>query len=188
MSMRHAAGAIALGLITLCAGSAAAQTPMQLTPPAPRAAPEPAAKPAPVKPKTAAPAPTAPAPTASHGNIDPAYGAYQRGYYMTAFAIATRRVEEAGDVKAMTLLGELYANGWGVERDDTKAAEWYRLAADRGDRQAMFALAMFHLGGRGGAANREQAAKLLASAAKLGHAPAAYDLGLLYLEGQMFPQ
>ena len=88
----------------------------------------------------------------------------------------------------MTLLGELYANGFGVARDDAKAAEWYRLAADRGDRDAMFALAMFRIGGRGGPANREEAAKLLAAAAKLGHAPAAYDLGMLYLEGQQFPQ
>ena len=118
-----------------------------------------------------------------------AYGAFQRGHYITAFAIATRRVEEQKDVKAMALLGEIYANGLGIERDDKKAADWYRLAADRGDREAMFALGMFHLGGRIGAApNREQAAKLLAAAAKLGHAASAYNLGLLYLEGQSFPQ
>ena len=47
----------------------------------------------------------------------------------------------------MTLLGELYANGLGVERDDKKAAEWYGLAVERGDREAMFALAMLQLGG-----------------------------------------
>ena len=88
----------------------------------------------------------------------------------------------------MTLLGELYAHGFGVGRDDKKATEWYRLAAERGDREAMFALAVFHLTGRAGAVNREQAAKLFAAAAKLGHIAAAYDLGLLYLEGQLFPQ
>jgi len=42
----------------------------------------------------------------------------------------------------MTLLGELYAHGYGIASDDAKAAEWYRLAADRGDREAMFALAI----------------------------------------------
>jgi TPR repeat protein len=88
----------------------------------------------------------------------------------------------------MTLLGELYANGLGVERNDKKAAEWYRLAADRGDRDAMFALGMFSLGGRIGPANSEQGTKLLAAAAKLGHPAAAYDLGLIYLEGRLFPQ
>ena len=130
----------------------------------------------------------APAHIGSRNDIDPAYGAYQRGYYLTAFQLATQRVEEKKDAKSMTLLGELYANGFGVARDDKKAADWYRLAAERGDREAMFALAMFHIGGRAGAVDREQAAKLLAAAAKLGHVAASYDLALLYIEGQLFPQ
>ena len=32
----------------------------------------------------------------------------------------------AGDAKAMTMLGELYANGLGVKRDYAKAADWYQ--------------------------------------------------------------
>ena len=132
--------------------------------------------------------PRARSPVGSRREVDLAYGAFQRGMFMTAFAIATRRVNEKSDVKAMTLLGELYANGLGVERDDKKAAEWYKFAADRGDREAMFALALFHLTGRAGTVNREQGAKLLAAAAKLGHVAAAYDLALLYIEGQTFPQ
>ena len=136
------------------------------------------------------PTPSAAAPTATNlaQNVDLAYGAYQRGFYITAFAIATRRVEEKGDVRAMTLLGELYARGYGIARDDAKAADWYRLAADRGDREAMFALAMFHLGSRISNATSEQGKRLLAAAAKLGHAAAAYDLALLYMEGRLFPQ
>ena len=58
---------------------------------------------------------------AARGEPDLAFGAFQRGFYLTAFGIATRRVEEKGDVKAMTLLGELYAHGFGVSRDDKKA-------------------------------------------------------------------
>ena len=45
---------------------------------------------------------------------DPAFGAFQRGYYLTAFNEATKRIDASGDPKAMTLLGELYANGFGV--------------------------------------------------------------------------
>jgi uncharacterized protein len=119
---------------------------------------------------------------------DVVYAAFQRGYYLTAFALATDRVEAKKDPKAMTLLGELYARGLGVRRDDAKAAEWYKLAADRGDRDAVFALAMFALQGRAGPSDREAAAKLLAAAAKLGHTVAAYDLALLYIEGHLFPQ
>ena len=46
--------------------------------------------------------------------------------YRTAFAEATKRVEEKNDVKAMTLLAELYADGLGVRKDEQKAADWYR--------------------------------------------------------------
>src|SRR5439155_802476 len=187
--------AVSVALLT----TAAAQAPLQLTPPrglpALKSAPKPAAKPAvnpksrkPVQPARKEPAPEAaraalPATQPGLGReVDLAYGAYQRGLYITAFALATRRVEDKDDSKAMTLLGELYANGYGIARDDAKAAEWYRLAADHGDREAMFALAMFRLGGRAGPVNRDESTKLLAAAAKLGHAAAAYDLGLFYLE------
>jgi len=170
-----------------------AQTP---APPPPAASPpstllprpSPATKPQTPAVKPAAGTATTPAPTRGGHEPDIAYGAYQRGYFLTAFAEATRRVETKDDMRAMTLLGELYSNGLGVPLDDAKAAKWYRLAADRGDRDAMFALAIFNISHRGGLHDRAEAARLFASAAKLGHAAAAYDLGLLYLEGQQFPQ
>ena len=80
-----------------------------------------------------------------------------------------KRAQEKSDPKAMTMLGELYANAFGVARDDAKAVGWYKRAADAGDREAMFELAMLRLAGRGGPVNREEAAKLLASSAKLGN-------------------
>ena len=86
----------------------------------------------------------------------------------------------------MTLLGELYANGQGVNRDDRKAADWYKQAADRGDREATFALAMLRISGRGTPANREEAPKLLAFAARLGNAKAAYNLALLKSKARSF--
>jgi TPR repeat protein len=56
-----------------------------------------------------------------------AYAEYQRGNYVTAFKEATRRIEEKSDPKAMTLLGELYADGLASPNDDKKAADWYKL-------------------------------------------------------------
>jgi TPR repeat protein len=182
--------------------------PRALTPPAPQAEPDPdaiskarpKARPRPTtRPAATHPAPAEPAPSeaaaaepvalsGSGREPDIAYGAYQRGYYLTAFLQATKRVEAQSDTKSMTLLGELYANGLGVLQDDNKAAEWYQLAAKRGDREAMFALAMFRMAGRGGPVNREETARLFAAAAKLGHIAAAYNLALFYLEGQLFPQ
>ena len=152
------------------------------------AAAQPRGKPGAIVPAPAAPAAPAPAAPANGVAPDLAFGAFQRGEFLTAFRYATERVETAGDAKSMTLLAELYANGLGVAADDGKAAEWYRLAAARGDANAMFALAMFALAGRAGPRDREASAKWLAAAAKLGHPQAAYDLGLLYIEGQLFPQ
>ena len=60
-------------------------------------------------------------------NADIAYGAYQRGLYLTALAEATKRAQQ-NDAHAMTLLGELYAQGLGIGRDDGKAAQWYKQA------------------------------------------------------------
>src|SRR5690348_12240785 len=96
----------------------------------------------------AAPTPTAtatPAPVPDNPNVDVVYGAYQRGEYKTSFNLALPRAQ-AGDTKAMTMLGELYANGLGTRRDYAKAAEWYKKASDGGDREAMLALAMMQIG------------------------------------------
>ncbi len=140
------------------------------------------------KPNRAAPAEKTAPVVPSGPPPDMAYGAFQRGYFLTAFSLATERVTNGADPKAMTLLGELYADGLGVARDDRRAAEWYNLAAARGDSNAMFALAMFALNGRAGPRDRDASTRWLAAAAKLGHPLAAYDLALLYIEGQMFPQ
>jgi len=62
----------------------------------------------------------------SHADL--VYAAYQRGQYKTAFDLATKRAQENGDPKAMTMLGELYATRW-HKRDYAKAADWYKRAA-----------------------------------------------------------
>ena len=55
----------------------------------------------------------------------------------------------------MTLIAEIYSNGFGVKQDDAKAAEWYKRATDMGDPEAMFGLAMLKISGRGGAQDRD---------------------------------
>ena len=62
--------------------------------------------------------------------IDTAYGAFQRGHYLTALNEATKRAQQ-NDSAAMTLLGEIYAQGLGVGRDDAKAAQWYKQGQSR---------------------------------------------------------
>ena len=113
---------------------------------------------------------------------DAAYGAYQRGLFMTAFLRATDRLErDPEDAAAMTLLGELHAQGLGIAQDFVRAAEWYRLAARHGDSHAMFALGTFALEGRGMAQDLAAARRLFAEAAERGHPAASYNLALILL-------
>jgi TPR repeat protein len=64
-----------------------------------------------------------------------------------------RIIEEAkrGNGLAAYRLGQLYSSGqWGVERDQKKGAEWYRLAAENGLRQAQVKLGFMYEFGRDG--------------------------------------
>jgi TPR repeat protein len=115
--------------------------------------------------------------------IDMAYSAYQRGYFLTAFAMALEQAE-TGDAIAQTLLGELLARGLGVRQDFKEAAGWYKLAADQGEPEALYALGRIYLDGNGAEKNPERAAELFRQAGDLGQSTALRELGYLYLRGE----
>lgn len=114
--------------------------------------------------------------------VDIAFGAYQRGYFLTALAMALPRAEQ-GDRAAQTLIAEIYSKGLGVAEDQAAAATWYRLASEAGDPLATFELAMMYQEGRGVERDRAEAARLFGKAAEAGNAMAKYNLGLLHIEG-----
>ncbi len=115
-------------------------------------------------------------------NVDAAYGAFQRGYYLTALELALPRAEQ-GDRAAQTLIGQIYADGLGVGQDKQKAATWYEAASRNGDPLATFALATMYQEGDGLPRDRKRAAELFQRAADAGNMMAKYNLGLLYIEG-----
>ncbi|AXS41818.1 tetratricopeptide repeat protein [Breoghania sp. L-A4] len=124
----------------------------------------------------------APEPGEKQDRPDRAYGAFQRGYYLTALALATRRAQQ-NDPAAQTLLGVLYERGIGVDQDVAKSASWYALAAARGDAQAAYRLGLYHLLGSGVPRDEAKAAELFEQASKSGLAGATYNLGVLHMEG-----
>ena len=105
-------------------------------------------KPAPAQQLPAAPAATtdkaAPAEGASsHAKgapqgEDAAYEAFDQGRYLTALQLAMKAAE-SGDPQAHTLVGRLYAEGYGVAKDSALAGRWYARGAELGDPEAMFA-------------------------------------------------
>ncbi|HYM31975.1 MAG TPA: hypothetical protein VEU47_11775 [Candidatus Cybelea sp.] len=88
-----------------------------------------------------------------------------------------------GDHQAQTGLGLLYSQGHGVACDQTEAASWFRVAAERGHADAQVALALCLAEGRGVAQNRAEAAQWLTLAAQHGHTAAQHELALRYLRG-----
>lgn len=113
---------------------------------------------------------------------DIAYGAYQRGLYITAFREATDRLtRNPDDAAAMTLIGELYNQGLGIVGDPTRAVEWYRLAAGRGDAHALLSLGLMALDGRGMQKNPAQGRVWLEQAAAKGEPNAAFNMALINL-------
>jgi uncharacterized protein len=116
------------------------------------------------------------------GKVDEAYGAFQRGYYLTALGLALPRAEK-GDAPAQTLIAEIYGKGLGVPENLASAATWYSLASKNGDPLATFELAMMYQDGRGVTKDRKRAAELFKTAADAGNMSAKYNLGLLHVEG-----
>lgn len=114
--------------------------------------------------------------------VDAAFGAFQRGYFLTALTLALPRAE-AGDAAAQTLIAEIYAKGLGVPENLPMASGWYARASDGGDTLATFELALMYQEGRGVPKNRARAAELFKLAADRGNIPAKYNLGLLHIEG-----
>ena len=180
MSLLRALAATA-GLAWLLAGPAVAQQP----PPVPPALPLPVPN---TGMATSITLPTGPQVSylSPDVELDLAFGAFQRGYYITALREAMKRIEtQRKDAVAMTLLGELYKDGLGVRRDLKEAAHWYRLSADRGDPQGAFSLALAYLRGRGVEESRQNAVVWLEKAAAKNHSGALYNLGLLAIDGDL---
>lgn len=105
---------------------------------------------------------------------DLAYGAYQRGLYITALNLATPLALQ-GDPAAQTLVAELYSRGFGVRRDMVTAMEWYEKAAEQKVPEALFQLAMILLDGGEELGDQERAYTLMQEAADAGNRMAQFN-------------
>ncbi|MFC4623667.1 tetratricopeptide repeat protein [Daeguia caeni] len=105
---------------------------------------------------------------------DEAFGAYQRGLYLTAFNLARPKAEQ-GDPASQTLIAEIYARGLGVPADQTKAAEWYAKAAEQGQREAQFRYAAMLLQGKYVPKDPQKAEFYMKKAAEAGNPMAQFN-------------
>lgn len=144
-------------------------------------------------PETAAPGPVNPDPDAVKRSrftdrpSDAAYGAFQRGYYITALNLATP-LALGGDAAAQTLIAEIYSRGLGVRRDLVTAIEWYEKAAEQKVPEAQFQLAMILLDGGEEFRDRTRAASLMEAAADGGHRLAQFNFAQMLADRDPTPR
>ena len=112
---------------------------------------------------------------------DLAFGAFQRGYYLSAFNYALPRAEK-GDAAAQTLIGELYEKGLGIRRDPKEATSWYKLAAESGSSDAQFSYALKLLEGKYVARDEDTARDLMKRSADAGHAIAQFNYAQMLVD------
>lgn len=166
----------ALALLFLVSTPAFAQVPGLGVPPAP---PEPA----PAS-ETNLPTPSGsaePLGGEEAGTAAAAYGLFQRGYYLSALRMA-EPLANLGDAAAQTLLGEIYARGLGVPRDEAEAARWYGVAAKAGVPEAQFRYAMILIEGRAVPRDDASARDLMKAAADAGNPLAAFNYGQMLIQ------
>lgn len=114
---------------------------------------------------------------------DAAFGAFQRGLYLTARNLALPRAE-AGDKAAQTLLAEIYSRGLGVPKNALEAKKWYRLAAAQGVPEAEFRYGLTLLA-EGGEEARAEGRLFMEKAAASGNALASFNLAQLILSERL---
>lgn len=185
--------AIALLLATVAAAPAAAQSDAAPADAPPAEAPPEAAPPEAAQPEvqSSEEAITGRPPPPSVEAVDPsrfsgrpadaAYGAYQRGYYLTALELATPLALD-GNAAAQTLVAEIYSRGLGVPRDVAKAVEWYEKAAAQKVPEAIFQLAMILLDGGEQFGDPDRAYELMREAADAGNRMAQFNYAQMVIE------
>lgn len=95
------------------------------------------------------------------------------------------KVAEAGDVKAMYVLGLVFKNGAsGIDKNSTVSIRWFIEAAKKGHVEAQYRLGLSYATGEGLKTNYKKAASWLKKAAGKGNVEAQHRLGILYCTGK----
>ena len=99
-------------------------------------------------------------------------------------AVLYKQAADQNDAEAQYSLGTSYFTGTGVRKDQVRAVQYYKLAADSGGHAgAQNALGFCHRFGVGAVRNLEVAARYYRFAAEQDHPEAAFSLGGCYRDG-----
>ncbi|HRE61263.1 MAG TPA: tetratricopeptide repeat protein [Micropepsaceae bacterium] len=120
---------------------------------------------------------------------EPADGSGQLGEPDTAQAVKWLEIGvNAGYANSEYTLGKLFAEGIGVTRDPSRAAELFQMAAEQGFARAQYNLGKIYRDGDGVAKSPELSIHWFREAAERGHARAQDKLADRYARGDGVPQ
>lgn len=119
--------------------------------------------------------PDLPTEKATTAKPDDAYGAFQRGFFLTALNIALPKAQK-GDASSQTLVAELLDNGLGVRRNPSDAVFWYQQAAKAGDANAQYKLSLMLLEGQQVKQDRKLSDEMMRKAADGGNREAEFNI------------
>jgi TPR repeat protein len=94
-----------------------------------------------------------------------------------------RKAAQAGQGHAMTRVGLVFDEGYGVRQDYSEAVRWYRRGVEAGDLQAMAFLGLMYAAGTGVPVDFPQALLWLHKAADQGDTTGMTQLGFMYANG-----
>ncbi|MEZ5329319.1 MAG: tetratricopeptide repeat protein [Verrucomicrobiales bacterium] len=121
-------------------------------------------------------------PGLAHADLKTGIVAYNKGDYATAkkeFSAAA----DAKDPTGMHLLGSLYYQGHGVEKDIKRAVELFAAAAELGWRPSQTNLGLIYQSGDGVKRDIRKAIEYYMAAGKQGDLQATYQLGQIFRKG-----
>ena len=128
------------------------------------------------------PASAAPAQASDLEELEHARQAAKRGEYTECYN-GVCRVAHRGHPQAQSILGHMYEQGVGVEKDIQKSIQWYEKAAMKGVTDAECRLGHIYYQGKGVPRDPKKACKWLTRAAQHNSAEAQNTLGHMYLTG-----
>lgn len=115
-------------------------------------------------------------------DMNEAQAAFQNGDIDTAFVL-WRLEAAAGNPEAMWYIGNMYAEGTGVDQDIKEAADYYAKGAALDHTESQVSLATLYRLGLGVPQDAGKAAQLLYEAARVEHPIAMFDLAEMFFEG-----
>ena len=116
------------------------------------------------------------------GLYEDGLAAYRAGEFRAARSV-WMAAADAGDSRALYMLGYMSEFGQGEAWSNRRAAEYYRQAAERGYARAQYALGSLYERGLGVPFSPETAVRWYRAAAQNGHPEAQHRFGLALLQG-----